>query len=76
MQLVVIGNLCPETVEEAIAMVPSLKVILSSTPLLMFISVSVFLILASCTSPTEMEKLYAHIYIDSFAYLKQLLVSI
>lgn len=26
MQLCVLGNLCPETVEEAIAMVPSIKV--------------------------------------------------
>lgn len=27
MQLCVLGNLCPETVEEAIAMVPSMKVL-------------------------------------------------
>lgn len=29
MQLCVLGNLCPETVEEAIAMVPSIKVCLT-----------------------------------------------
>jgi len=30
-QLCVLGNLCPETVEEAVAMVPSLKVNKDST---------------------------------------------
>jgi hypothetical protein len=38
LQLCVLGNLCPETVEEAIAMVPSIKVEIICLSFLIFFS--------------------------------------